>query len=461
MNDQLRQFFLEAKKIGLADDEKTEMRGGLVNFLRHESVRTNKAERQKETMDGKKVTQAGRETHRLQSDEKAAMREQLRAHMQKVPVRESEPFFERSAETLLSFFHGWVPRLALSAFVLFVTGGSVAYAAQDTLPGDTLYPLKVGVYEPVVSWFALTADAQASWDVDRALRRLEEAEQLAARSALTHDTLTDIERRFAEHVNLAHEGIVHLADNDAQKALTLSAELESHLQAHGSIIQMLDDDGEEGNGVSRLLQGVAKAGEGIAVVRLQTEQKSLAVDDERSLRASAARRMNHSLQQVRKLQRDIASAGAGNPHSLEKLSEAESLLEQASERLQQGSAADALELSRSAIRITKEGKLFFSVGDDDHDAQEASSSSLSSSAETSSAVSRSSSSASSPGVEAKPIVVPDDNDEEGNDDEDADDQEEHDADDEGGAARDAYEDIRNEVIDALDADADIDIDLPF
>lgn len=400
--------------MNLDDAERADMRKGMELFLRARSVSAGSSDRQQSAMHAKNKVRAKREAHGLRPQEKIAMREQLLTHMKKIPVQESASFAERASEMLAMFLHGFVPRLALSAFVLFVLGGSAAYAAQSTLPGDTLYPIKVNVYEPVVSWFTVTADAQASWNADRALRRLEEAEQLAARSALTHDTLTEIERRFAEHVNHAHVSIAELADDDADTAATLSAELESNLQAHGSIIQLLDDDGDAENGVSRLLEQVESAGADIAVVRSRAEKNSLAVDDEQSVRAEALRRMNHSLQHVRKLRREIEGVGTSNAPSLDRLSQAESFLEQANVRLQQGSATDALEFSRNAIRMTEEGKLFFSTGDDETPVtDEASSSSSQSPAQSSSSSSDSSEETNDPLT-----AVPVDDDEDDGDDED-------------------------------------------
>ena len=435
MDDQLTQFFRIARSIGLDDAERAEMRNGLTKFLKQDFVSGRVDLRQQESMKKHVKRQATHEVHGLQSHEKTAVRDRLHAYMRQTPIREQEPL-ERASVVLLSFFNSFLPRLALSAFVLFVLGGGAAYAAQGTLPGDALYPVKVNVYEPVVSWFAVTADAQAAWDSDLALRRLEEAEQLAAQSALTEDALTDIEKRFEKHVDTARATIEELADDDARMAAELGAELESHLQAHGTIIGMLDEDGDPENGVSRLLVNVEEAGSSIAVVRSRAETQTGIADDEETLRASVRRRMDHSLERVRMLRDNIEGINGASERSLERLNEAEHLLLQASERLEQGSASEALELSRSAIRVTHEGKLLFSVG------EEASSSG---DASTGSGQSLETAASSAPAV----ITIPEEDDDEETDDDDenadADDEDEND------------EDRANE----LEIDADIDIDLPF
>lgn len=439
MDDQLKEFFLEAKSICLQASERVGVRDKLTNFLRHESVSAGEDQRHQVQMQRNITSQAKREVHGLQSQEKTAVRDRLHAYMRQVPVRESEPFIERASSTVASFFHAFVPRLALSAFVLFVLGGSAAYAAQGTLPGDALYPLKVNVYEPAVSRLAITAHAKASWDSDLALRRLEEAEQLAAQSALTDDALIEIERRFERHMDTARVNIEQLASDNAHRAATLGAELESSLQAHGTIIGMLDDDGSLDDGVSRLLVGVERAGSDIAEVTMQAEIRSGVSDDEQSLRDSAQRRMQHSLENVRKLRLHIEQDGSTNERSLERLGQAENLLMQASERLQQGSAAEALELSRSAIRVTHEGKLFFAT-------DEAASSSVASSA-TSSSSSQSSSAASSQQSASVILPVIDDTDDDEEDDDDDLNLE--------------VPELGDEELRQPETDADIDIKFPF
>ena len=81
--------------------------------------------------------------------------------------------------------HNWAfPRFSLQRFVsifstcfciLLTSGGVLAYAAEDALPGDVLYTIKIAVNEPVVTLLQRTPEQAAEWSVRKMERRLHEA----------------------------------------------------------------------------------------------------------------------------------------------------------------------------------------------------------------------------------------------------------------------------------------------
>src|SRR3989338_3696021 len=90
---------------------------------------------------------------RLTEPEKASMRDDLLQFMKEhpAPVRaqhnEKDPS-ETRANLFGSFFTFLIPRPmpVLAAFLIIaVSGGGISFAAEGSLPGDLLYPVKIAV----------------------------------------------------------------------------------------------------------------------------------------------------------------------------------------------------------------------------------------------------------------------------------------------------------------------------
>jgi len=120
----------------------------------------------------------------LSPEEKSEGIRALRSYMVAHPVRDG----------VSSRHHGWsnqpnsifktMPILLVIA--LLVTGGA-SVAAESSLPGDVLYPVKINVTENVKSMLALSDESEAKLHSELAAKRIEEAEALAAESRLDAD----------------------------------------------------------------------------------------------------------------------------------------------------------------------------------------------------------------------------------------------------------------------------------
>src|SRR3989344_949142 len=132
---------------------------------------------------------------------------------------------ERSVgrERLLAFMRGseaatvltsknWAARFLTPAMVslvaVFIAGGGVSLASENSLPGDLLYPVKVYVNEEVRAAFSASAESKAGWEARRAERRLEEAERLAVQGKLDEPTEASVEAAFQKHAKRANENLV-------------------------------------------------------------------------------------------------------------------------------------------------------------------------------------------------------------------------------------------------------------
>jgi hypothetical protein len=133
--------------------------------------------------------------------------------------------------------------LAPLAVVLVVfAGAGTAAAAQGSLPGDALYPVKVSVNEAVEVALATTPVAKAQVQAKLAQRRVEEAEVLAAQGTLTPDTSEQLAANFETHAQAAAELTDDVAEVDPDTGASLEANLDSSLAAHSAILATLGQD---------------------------------------------------------------------------------------------------------------------------------------------------------------------------------------------------------------------------
>lgn len=82
--------------------------------------------------------------------------------------------------------------------ILVLMGAGTVSAAEQSLPTDPLYPIKIYVTEPLKRSLARTPEAKAQVDAELALRRLDEVNSLAKKGELTSNEQTRAETRFVQ-----------------------------------------------------------------------------------------------------------------------------------------------------------------------------------------------------------------------------------------------------------------------
>ncbi len=191
MNKSLRQLFTEAQQTKLHEQEFTQGRSEVLSFVRNE------------------------------------------IHDRYHPQRSK---LERSNNPIKHF----KPMNILIILALLIGGGASA-AAEQSLPGDALYKVKVNVNEEVRSWLAVSDEAQAKWDAHVALRRLDEAEDLAADAELTAEARAQIEANFQAHADRVADRIAKFESEDSHAAADVALNFETSLKAHERILANIGD----------------------------------------------------------------------------------------------------------------------------------------------------------------------------------------------------------------------------
>jgi tetratricopeptide (TPR) repeat protein len=140
--------------------------------------------------------------------------------------------------------------IAFAVMVLVIFAGTgMSVAAEDSLPGDSLYGIKIYLNENLRTAIALNPSQKAHWNSRRAERRLEEAQKLASEGRLTDEVEGELERRFSSHALDAYSAIQDLEQrDDLDAAITAISGLESLISAHQEI---LSNQLDKNNGLAR------------------------------------------------------------------------------------------------------------------------------------------------------------------------------------------------------------------
>ena len=181
----------------------------------------------------------------LTDAERAQLRGSLRAFMEEHPPR--APFFmlaldriEEALDRASRFFSLGRARYAFSAALLILlVGGGTSYAAESALPGEALYPIKIGINEKIAATLAVSAEEHAYFDAQLAERRMEEAEQLAASGKLSPRESAQIELGLhlaTANFNMHVAEIATSSESGAATAANAQSELEATFAAHAQVL---------------------------------------------------------------------------------------------------------------------------------------------------------------------------------------------------------------------------------
>ena len=175
-------------------------------------------------------------SEQLGETEKGAIKKRLLEFVKLNPVRIDNLIRLNNRQSLILR-----PMPIFLAIALLVSGGTV-YAAESTLPGDVLYPVKVEISENVRGWFKFSAEGKAEWDAERVEKRLEEAEILAAEGKLDEEITARVESWLNSHTERMNARIVKLEeDGKIEVAARLNSRLASSLEIHEQILLNLRD----------------------------------------------------------------------------------------------------------------------------------------------------------------------------------------------------------------------------
>ncbi len=134
-------------------------------------------------------------------------------------------------------------RMLASAFVFIflvsATGGT-SLAARYSIPGDTLYPIKINVNEKVETFAAFTSEAKADVEAKHVDERLVEAEVLTEKDKFSSTLKTQVETQFSQDLQNA---MIHVntlnSQGDSKNARRVKTSVENSLQKHKTVVEKI------------------------------------------------------------------------------------------------------------------------------------------------------------------------------------------------------------------------------
>lgn len=254
--------------------------------------------------------------------------------------------------------------------IVALAGGGTSLAAENALPGDILYPVKIHVNEEVRAAFALNSEARAQWDAERAERRLDEAAELANEDRISAETRADLEHRFEAHANQAEAEFAEIkAGGKIMAAADLASRFEARLKIHEALFDRLEEKSSDKVDVEigLLKDKVQTELDDVDEARADAEEKIESTDHGAEVKAAAEGKVDAAENVIDSAKSYIENKkeklGAQTTADAEaRLQVAEDLVAQAKAKISAGAYGEAFNLANQAIRVAQEARGLVEAG---------------------------------------------------------------------------------------------------
>lgn len=179
-------------------------------------------------------------TVKLRAAERRELRARVVAYMEYHPLTAATAAVRPPAQSPL--YDETFSTLDISSLQLFKWFGAttvliliiVPILAERTVPGDTLYALKVGFNEEVRSSLSFTPTQKIEWETSRLNRRIAEARLLVSEGRLTEAVEADVASAVKSHTDKAQKEIDSIRSTDIDGETLAALELASTLDVQAS-----------------------------------------------------------------------------------------------------------------------------------------------------------------------------------------------------------------------------------
>lgn len=174
----------------------------------------------------------------LMSEEKLVMSSHEKASIKVALMSHAASTLKHETRAVRTSWMVWGFRGSVSLASLFIVFAGTAYASQDSLPGETLYTMKVHVVEEMVAFTKITADERVAYDIRLMENRLHEIKEVAKQGVTTpHVDMAVFTDQIEEHVRdvttvLAEAESEHITHEDR---INVFAKLSGVTQAQARI----------------------------------------------------------------------------------------------------------------------------------------------------------------------------------------------------------------------------------
>lgn len=181
----------------------------------------------------------------LSSFERENLHDRLKTYMEYHPLLENQEFSGRFVERkklsggkLLNVWFVGKFAGAFSVLLLII----LPTLAESSLPGETLYPIKVRFNEELRGALITSDYQKVEWETERLERRVSEAQLLADAGLLTPETEAEVAVAIKQHSDAAKKGIASIRETDAGEAALVEINLTSALEVTGEVLNRKDGE---------------------------------------------------------------------------------------------------------------------------------------------------------------------------------------------------------------------------
>ncbi len=170
----------------------------------------------------------------MTAEEKKAMLSRIMSDSPASAPRRPLPAAPVKSPWTMYSFSAWIDRnrwsyAVIAVLIMSLAGSGVALAAESSLPGDLLYPVKVDVTEPLRIAIAPSAESKAQLAADFTDRRVQEGETLAAENKLDHAKQTELSDLIVAHTQVLNIALAAVASSDPQTAQKISIDFQARM----------------------------------------------------------------------------------------------------------------------------------------------------------------------------------------------------------------------------------------
>ncbi|HNW71737.1 MAG TPA: hypothetical protein PKZ36_03090 [Candidatus Paceibacterota bacterium] len=136
---------------------------------------------------------------------------------------------------------------AMAVLLVFILGGGgTVYASLNSLPGNSLYPLKVKIIEPLRTTLTFSLEKKAQYESNLAVKRLVEAEILASNNELDSVKEKQINNLLEKHTTALNEAINKVVkDESKEKIHEIATIFQNEMNIHAQILDIVKENNKK------------------------------------------------------------------------------------------------------------------------------------------------------------------------------------------------------------------------
>lgn len=178
---------------------------------------------------------------KLTADEKKLIFENvLNSKITEVPTSIKSPWFGYSFVLIIQ--KNKLAYYIIIPLIIILSGGSLAFASEESLPNNFLYPIKTNVIEPLRDALTFSARGKALYQSSLATKRLVEAETLIDQGKLDQGVEIKINQLLERHIASLDQALAKVKTEQNNNQDEIVTNFQAGMKAHVRVMKMLQQE---------------------------------------------------------------------------------------------------------------------------------------------------------------------------------------------------------------------------